>query len=102
MRIVKVCLWRCAASAFDGRACIDRCQAKVVLIDSLEPLEQRQGQGEELSDVEHWMTLGKTLILVEDAGLAMAQAAAIIYEQPAKQLKMVGLTGTNGKTPLPG
>ena len=83
---------------FDGRAFIDRCQAKVVLIDSLEPLEQRQGQGEELSDVEHWMTLGKTLILVEDARLAMAQAAAIIYEQPAKQLKMVGLTGTNGKT----
>ena len=79
---------------FDGRNFIERCQAKVILLDSLEPLER----GEDLNGVERWKALGKTLILVEDARISMAQAAAIIYEEPAKQLKMIGLTGTNGKT----
>lgn len=82
---------------FDGRSFIDQCQAKVILLDSLEPLNERAGKVA-ATYIEHWTALGKTLILVENARFSMAEAAAIIYNQPTKQLKMVGLTGTNGKT----
>lgn len=37
-------------------------------------------------------------ILVEDSRLAMAKLAAAFYQRPASQLKMIGVTGTNGKT----
>ncbi|MCL2545654.1 MAG: UDP-N-acetylmuramoyl-L-alanyl-D-glutamate--2,6-diaminopimelate ligase [Oscillospiraceae bacterium] len=37
-------------------------------------------------------------ILVEDARAALVQIAANFYGNPAKQLTMVGVTGTNGKT----
>lgn len=35
---------------------------------------------------------------VPNARIALAQAAAIIHGHPSRQLKLVGLTGTNGKT----
>ena len=34
----------------------------------------------------------------EDAGAALAQAADEIHSSPSKQLTLVGITGTNGKT----
>lgn len=37
-------------------------------------------------------------ILVADAREALAQAAAAFYQDPARQLKLIGVTGTNGKT----
>lgn len=37
-------------------------------------------------------------VLVASDRLAMAQIAANFYDHPAKKLKMVGVTGTNGKT----
>ncbi len=37
-------------------------------------------------------------ILVEDARKAMALAAARFYGEPGKKLKVIGITGTNGKT----
>lgn len=41
---------------------------------------------------------GVTLILVDDARRALAQLAAEWYDHPERQLRLVGVTGTNGKT----
>ena len=37
-------------------------------------------------------------IVVEDSNIAMAQMAAAYYDNPSRELKLVGVTGTNGKT----
>ena len=41
---------------------------------------------------------GVTVIQVEDARLALAQAAAALADHPARSLPVVGITGTDGKT----
>jgi UDP-N-acetylmuramoyl-L-alanyl-D-glutamate--2,6-diaminopimelate ligase len=41
---------------------------------------------------------GVTYIQVADSELAVAQAAAEFYDHPSRKLKLVGITGTNGKT----
>ena len=38
------------------------------------------------------------IISASDMNTACAQAAAAFYDYPAKQLKLIGVTGTNGKT----
>lgn len=37
-------------------------------------------------------------IVVEDTNLAMAAMAAAFYDHPSEELRLVGVTGTNGKT----
>lgn len=37
-------------------------------------------------------------ILVKDASIALGQLASAYYDFPSQQLKLVGITGTNGKT----
>ena len=39
-----------------------------------------------------------TQIIVSDARKAMSQIASVFYGEPAKKLKIIGVTGTNGKT----
>lgn len=39
-----------------------------------------------------------TYVLVQDAAVALGQIAANFYDHPSKKLKLVGVTGTNGKT----
>ena len=39
-----------------------------------------------------------TLIVVKDSRKALAQAAAAFYDDPSKDMALVGITGTNGKT----
>ncbi len=39
-----------------------------------------------------------TKIKVEDARQALAQLSAAFYRRPSQRLKMIGITGTNGKT----
>lgn len=41
---------------------------------------------------------GVALILVDDARRALAQLAAEWYDHPERQLRLIGVTGTNGKT----
>lgn len=41
---------------------------------------------------------GVTYIQVEDSRLAAAYIAANYYDQPSSKLKLIGITGTNGKT----
>jgi UDP-N-acetylmuramoyl-L-alanyl-D-glutamate--2,6-diaminopimelate ligase len=48
--------------------------------------------------VERRLDLGVPEVLVESARAAMATAAASFYGDPARELRVVGVTGTNGKT----
>lgn len=41
---------------------------------------------------------GVTVIQVEDTRYALAIASAVYYDYPAEQLKVIGITGTKGKT----
>ena len=41
---------------------------------------------------------GITTVKVSDARFAMAQMSASLYGHPSKQVKVIGITGTNGKT----
>jgi len=41
---------------------------------------------------------GVTYIQVKDTNMALAFMATNFYEHPSKKLKLVGITGTNGKT----
>lgn len=43
-------------------------------------------------------TGGKSKILVRDARKALAQAAKNFYGDPTRDMKIIGITGTNGKT----
>jgi UDP-N-acetylmuramoyl-L-alanyl-D-glutamate--2,6-diaminopimelate ligase len=48
--------------------------------------------------VERPLGLGVPEVLVKSARAAMAPAAARFYGEPARELRVVGVTGTNGKT----
>ena len=48
--------------------------------------------------VERPLELGVPEVLVVSARAAMAPAAARFYGEPARELRVVGVTGTNGKT----
>ncbi len=41
---------------------------------------------------------GVTVVRVPDARLAMAHLSAAFYRHPSREMKLVGITGTNGKT----
>jgi len=41
---------------------------------------------------------GVVYVKVKDAQLAMAHIAANFYDNPSRELKLIGITGTNGKT----
>ncbi len=45
-----------------------------------------------------YVSEGAAVIRVKDSRKAMAEIAAMLYNYPAKKLKLVGVTGTNGKT----
>ena len=44
------------------------------------------------------LDLNIPVLLVEDTSLALGQLANIFYEFPSKELYLIGVTGTNGKT----
>ena len=41
---------------------------------------------------------GVSYVMVEDSNIAMAHIAAAYYDHPSQELRLVGVTGTNGKT----
>ena len=41
---------------------------------------------------------GVSYVKVEDSNIAMAHIAAAYYDHPSRELRLVGVTGTNGKT----
>jgi UDP-N-acetylmuramoyl-L-alanyl-D-glutamate--2,6-diaminopimelate ligase len=48
----------------------------------------------------HLAANGTTAIRVEDARLALSRVSAEFYRHPSRDLNLVGITGTNGKTTL--
>jgi UDP-N-acetylmuramoyl-L-alanyl-D-glutamate--2,6-diaminopimelate ligase len=54
--------------------------------------------GAELLLVERELPLDVAQIVVSDVRRAMGPVAAAIHGHPAKKLRMIGITGTNGKT----
>jgi UDP-N-acetylmuramoyl-L-alanyl-D-glutamate--2,6-diaminopimelate ligase len=63
------------------RQAVDR-GARALLVETMD--------GIDLGDV--------SVILVEDSRSSLAQISSNFYNHPAKELKIVGITGTNGKT----
>ncbi len=51
-----------------------------------------------ISELERPSDFRGAWLQVENARIALAQAANIIHGEPSKKLKLVGVTGTNGKT----
>ena len=52
---------------------------------------------EELPDV---IDADLTYVVVEDVAAALGELAACFYDNPSQKLKLVGVTGTNGKTTI--
>src|SRR4051795_10919609 len=48
--------------------------------------------------VTHPLDLGVPEVRVGDVRAAMARAAAVFHGDPTRRLRVVGITGTNGKT----
>ncbi|HST51439.1 MAG TPA: UDP-N-acetylmuramoyl-L-alanyl-D-glutamate--2,6-diaminopimelate ligase [Pyrinomonadaceae bacterium] len=58
----------------------------------------RQGAAGVVSERERPEDFGGAWIQVADARRALALAAAEVHRHPSRELKLVGITGTNGKT----
>lgn len=44
------------------------------------------------------VTAGVTVLQVKDARAALAQLADLLYDHPSRKFRLIGVTGTNGKT----
>jgi UDP-N-acetylmuramoyl-L-alanyl-D-glutamate--2,6-diaminopimelate ligase len=68
-------------------------------VDGAQFVEQAIAAGAEavVSQVAEFRTRA-TNVIVPDARLALADLAAAFYQNPARALKIAGVTGTNGKT----
>ena len=51
-----------------------------------------------VEDVPEEIPVGVTLLKVEDTRVAMEVITPFFFDYPGKQMRMIGLTGTNGKT----
>ena len=62
------------------------------------PQVMQQGALGVISELERPPDFGRSWIQVSDVRRAMALAAAEVHHHPSRELRMVGITGTNGKT----
>lgn len=62
------------------------------------PDVMRRGAAGVISELEKPNDFAGVWLKVENARVALAQAANVIHNEPSKKLKLVGVTGTNGKT----
>lgn len=58
----------------------------------------RRGAAGVISELECPAGFAGAWLQVDDARVALARAAGVIYGHPSRDLKLVGITGTNGKT----
>src|SRR5260221_12371113 len=58
----------------------------------------QRGADAVISEVVAPASISGGWIQVRNARVAMAYASAAVFQYPTKQLKLVGITGTNGKT----
>jgi UDP-N-acetylmuramoyl-L-alanyl-D-glutamate--2,6-diaminopimelate ligase len=66
--------------------------------DGHEFAEDAVGRGAAGLVVDHRLPLDVPQVVVEDVRRAMAPAAAAFFGHPTRQLDVIGVTGTNGKT----
>jgi UDP-N-acetylmuramoyl-L-alanyl-D-glutamate--2,6-diaminopimelate ligase len=62
------------------------------------PDVMQRGSAGVISELEKPDNFSGAWLEVENARVALARAANIIHGEPSKKLKLVGVTGTNGKT----
>ena len=60
----------------------------------------QQGCKAILSEVQLDVPTGVTLVIVKDSSFALGIASSNFYDNPSSALKLVGVTGTNGKTTI--
>ena len=60
----------------------------------------QQGKVLVVEDLPEALAEGVTYVQVADTSRAMGQIAAHFYGHPSEQLRLVGVTGTNGKTTI--
>ncbi|NIJ44143.1 UDP-N-acetylmuramoyl-L-alanyl-D-glutamate--2,6-diaminopimelate ligase [Wenyingzhuangia heitensis] len=93
-----------SAIAFDSRKVVKDTlfvAQKGVHVDGHQYIEKAISLGasvivcEEMPEIINRVTV---FIVVKNANIALAQLAANFYEHPSEKIKLVGVTGTNGKT----
>lgn len=67
-------------------------------VDSHDYAEEALEKGAVAVVTEKKLDIQGVQILVEDSRLAMSVLASVFYKEPSKRLKIIGITGTNGKT----
>jgi len=93
-----------SAIVFDSRKVVPGClfvAVKGTVVDGHDYIEQAVKDGAVAIICEDLPghTAGEVdFIMVAESSVALAQLAANFYDQPSAKLKLVGVTGTNGKT----
>jgi UDP-N-acetylmuramoyl-L-alanyl-D-glutamate--2,6-diaminopimelate ligase len=67
-------------------------------VDGHDYAASASGSGASALVVEHWVDVAATQILVPSVRRAIGPMAAAFFGRPADRMKVVGITGTNGKT----
>lgn len=60
--------------------------------------QEAEAKGASALIVDRWLGVSLPQVKVDDCRAGMAQAAAVVFDQPSRELSLVGVTGTNGKT----
>ena len=71
---------------------------KGVLVDGHDYIQKAKDNGAVLAVVDHLTDDDISQIVVENPRKALADLACIFYNHPSKELKVFGVTATNGKT----
>ncbi len=69
-------------------------------VDGHKFVESAYKNGAAAAVVEHYVDCEIPQIIVKNTRSAMSYAASEFYENPSQKLKMIGITGTNGKTSI--
>lgn len=94
---------RVSALVYDSRKITKDCMfvcIKGALYDSHEHVEEiiSKGAGVIVAEREVEVPKGVTLVLVPDTRYALALLSAAYFDYPAERLRVIGITGTKGKT----
>ena len=87
--------------SFDSRCCEKECAFFCIAgekIDGHNFAAQAVEKGATVLFVEQFQKINVCQILVKDVRKTMAQVSRLFYGFPDKKLKIIGITGTNGKT----
>ena len=71
---------------------------KGVLVDGHDYIQKAKDNGAVLAVVDHFTDIDIPQVVVENPRKALADLACIFYNHPSKELKIFGVTATNGKT----